>query len=91
MYFWPYCDVCICPPTLTTTHAKAAAADTTKKHPWITALEQDVLKRNPMLDAATLIEWDNLLEPMHYMKRLVKYCKVDNNIPSQTTIVCSEQ
>ena len=88
MYFWPYCDVCICPPP---TNAKAAAAaDTTKKHPWITALEQDVLKRNPLLDAATLIEWDNLLEPMHYMKRLVKYCKVDNNIPSQTTIVSSE-
>jgi hypothetical protein len=61
MYFWPYCDVCLCPPP----HQYCQ-----EKHPMLRKLEQEV-----GLAQQTLLEWDQTLSPKEYVKTLVRICR----------------
>jgi hypothetical protein len=64
MYFWPFCDECVCPPP----HQYCP-----KKHPIIRRIEHQVVQQLGMT-AQMLETWDQELTPEQYVKKLVRHC-----------------
>ena len=65
MYFWPFCDECVCPPP----HQYCP-----KKHPIIRRIEHQVVQQQLGMTAQMLETWDQELTPEQYVKKLVRHC-----------------